>query len=110
MRGEMLFPDPLSLTPRWQTRSEPALVLFAALMTVVCSAVLLTAAILTPAPEAVVPFVVIISIGCPMLASWQIPPVVGSLRAKRFATRALTQMHRGLAQLPETEHPLGRQG
>jgi hypothetical protein len=52
--------------------------------------------------------VVIIAIGCPVLASWQIPPVVATLRAKRFATRALSQLHRGLAQLPETEHPLGR--
>jgi hypothetical protein len=110
MHGELLFRDPRSSAPGWQTRSEPVLVLFAALMTVVTSAVLLTAAILAPAPEAVIPFVVIISIGCPVLASWQIRPVVAALRAKRFATRALSQMRRGLAQLPETEHPLGRQG
>jgi hypothetical protein len=110
MHGELLFRDPLSSAPHWQTRSQPALVLFAAFMTVVTSAVLLTAAILAPAPEAVIPFVVIISIGCPVLASWQIPPVVASLRAKRFARRALSQMHRGLAQLPETEHPLGQDG
>jgi hypothetical protein len=110
MHGELLFGDPLSSGPRSQTRSQPALVLIAALMTVVTSAVLLTAAILAPAPEAVVPFVVIISIGCPVLASWQVPQVVATLRAKRFATRALSQMHRGLAQLPETEHPLGHHG
>ena len=110
MRRELLFQDPASSGPQWQTRSQPVLVLFAALMTVVTSAVLLTAAILAPAPEAVIPFVVIISIGCPVLASWQIPPVVATLRSKRLATRALTQMHRGLAQLPETQHPLGRDG
>ena len=109
MHGELLFQNPLS-APRWHSRSEPALVLFAALMTVVTSAVLLTAAILAPAPEAVIPFVVIVSIGCPVLASWQIPPVIAPLRAKRFTTRALSQMHRGLAQLPETEHPLGHDG
>jgi hypothetical protein len=108
MHGELLFQDPLSSARRRQTRSQPGLVLFAALMTIVTSALLLTAAILAPAPEAVVPFVVIISIGCPVLASWQIPPVVATLRAKRFATRALSQLHRGLAKLPETEHPLGR--
>jgi hypothetical protein len=110
MHGELLFGNSPSSAPRWHSRSEPALVLIAALMTVVTSAVLLTAAILAPAPEAVVPFVVIISIGCPVLASWQIPPVIATLRAKRFATRALSQMHRGLAQLPETEHPLGHDG
>jgi hypothetical protein len=110
MNGELVSQDPASSGPRWHTRSEPALVLFAALMTVVTSAILITAAILAPAPEAVVPFVVIISIGCPVLASWQVPQVVATLRAKRVATRALSQMHRGLAQLPETDHPLGHQG
>ena len=108
MHGELLFGDSVSSASRWQTRSEPGLVLLAAVMTIVTSAVLLAAAILAPAPEAVVPFVVIISIGCPVLASWQIPPVIATLRSKRFATRALSQLRRGLAQLPETEHPLGR--
>jgi hypothetical protein len=108
MHGELLFGDPVASVPRRQTPSQPGLVLLAAVMTSITSAVLLTAAILTPAPEVVVPLVVIVAIGCPVLASWQIPPVVATLRAKRFATRALSQLHRGLAQLPETEHPLGR--
>jgi hypothetical protein len=45
-----------------------------------------------------------------MLASWQVPDVLSGLRTRRFATRALSQLHRGLAQLPETEHPLGHDG
>jgi hypothetical protein len=110
MDGELLFQDPVSSAPRRRTRSEPVLVLLAALMTIITSAVLVGAAILAPAPAAVVPIVVIVSIGCPVLASWQIPPVVATLRAKRFATRALSQLHRALAQLPETEHPLGHDG
>jgi hypothetical protein len=110
MRGELLFGDPVSSMPEWQTRTKPALILLAAAMTIVTSAMLIGAAILAPAPEAVVPFVIIIAIGCPILASWQVPQVVAMLRAKRFATRALSQLHRGLAQLPETEHPLGHDG
>jgi hypothetical protein len=108
MHGELLSGDPVPSGSPWRTRSEPGLVLLAAVMTIVTSAVLLAAAILAPAPEAVVPFVVIVSIGCPVLASWQIPHVIATLRTRRFATRALSQLHRGLAQLPETEHPLGR--
>ena len=110
MRGELLFQDPVSSTHGGANRAEPILVLLAALMTILASAALIGAAILAPAPEAVVPFVVIISIGCPILASWQLPDVIATLRAKRFAARALSQLHGGLAQLPETEHPLGHDG
>ncbi|MGZ4177181.1 MAG: hypothetical protein ACXVRW_17170 [Solirubrobacteraceae bacterium] len=110
MHGELSFEDSLSATPRWRTRSQAGLVLLSALMTTVTSAALCAAAILAPAPVAVVPFVVIICIGCPVLASWQVPDVLAALRSRRFATRALSQLHRGLAQLPETEHPLGHDG
>jgi hypothetical protein len=110
MRGRLSFGNSVSSAPPWRTRSQAGLVLLAALLTTVTSAALCAAAILAPAPEAVVPFVVIVCIGCPMLASWQVPDVLATLRSRRFATRALSQMHRGLAQLPETEHPLGHDG
>ena len=110
MRGEVLFEDSVSRRRRSRTRSQAGLILLAALMTTITSAALCTAAILAPAPMAVVPFVVIVCIGCPMLASWQVPDVVAALRSRRLAGRALSQMHRGLAQLPETEHPLGHDG
>ncbi|HEY2320435.1 MAG TPA: hypothetical protein VGH67_19160 [Solirubrobacteraceae bacterium] len=110
MRRELLFKDSVSQTSRWRARPQAGLVLLAALLTTLTSAALCTAAILAPAPEAVVPFVVIVCIGCPMLASWQVPDVLSGLRTRRFATRALSQLHRGLAQLPETEHPLGHDG
>ena len=109
MHGELLFEDSVSPTTR-HTRSQAGLVLLAALMTTITSAALCTAAILAPAPTAVVPFVVIVCIGCPVLASWQVPHVVGALRTRRLASRALSQLHRGLAQLPEIEHPLGHNG
>jgi hypothetical protein len=110
MRGELLFRDSVSPARPRRTPSQARLVLLAALLTTVTSAALCAAAILAPAPEAVVPFVVIICIGCPMLASWPVPDVLATLRSRRFASRALSQMHRGLAQLPETEHPLGHDG
>jgi hypothetical protein len=110
MHGELLFEDSVSATTRWRTRSQAGLVLLAALMTIITSAALCTAAILAPAPLAVAPFVVITCIGGPVLASWQVPGVIAGLRTRRFASRALSQLHRGLAQLPETEHPLGNDG
>ena len=110
MHGELLFEDSVSRTTRRRTRSQAGLVLLAAAMTTITSAALCTAAIVAHAPIAVIPFVVIICIGCPVLASWQVPDVLAALRSRRLATRALTQLHRGLAQLPETEHPLGHDG
>jgi hypothetical protein len=110
MRGELSFGNSVSSAPPWRTRSQAGLILLAALLTTLTSAALCAAAILAPAPEAVVPFVVIVCIGCPVLASWQVPEVLTTLRSRRFATRALSQLHRGLAQLPETEHPLGHDG
>jgi hypothetical protein len=110
MRGELLFGDSVSSAAPWRTRPQVALVLVAALLTTLTSAALCAAAILAPAPEAVVPFVVIVCIGCPVLASWQVPDVLATLRSRRLATRALSQLHLGLAQLPETEHPLGHDG
>ncbi|HYZ82151.1 MAG TPA: hypothetical protein VE571_12825 [Solirubrobacteraceae bacterium] len=64
-----MFRDSVSPARPWRTPSQARLVLLAALLTTVTSAALCAAAILAPAPEAVVPFVVIICIGCPMLAS-----------------------------------------
>jgi hypothetical protein len=110
MRGELLFEEWVSPGSWRGARSQAGLVLLAALMTIITSAALCTAAILAPAPVAVVPFVVVICIGCPVLASWQVPDVIATLRSRRLAGRALSQLHRGLAQLPETEHPLGHDG
>jgi len=79
---------------------------------VICSG-LLTAAVLVPAPPAVVPLIVAACIGCPMLAAVQLPALVAALRAGRMrrcapAARLLADMRRYLRQLPETQHPLDR--
>src|SRR4051794_11769113 len=53
-----------------------------ALATLAC-ACLLMAAVLVPAPAAVVPFVVAVSIGLPMLTALEVPAAVAVLRSGR---------------------------
>ena len=67
------------------------------------------AAVVMPAPAGVVPLIAIVCVGCPMLAGWELAraaAVSPSRRARREA-RALADLRRGLARLPEVEHPLG---
>jgi hypothetical protein len=91
---------------------------FAALTAFSCAA-LVTAAALAPAPRAVLPFLAVICIGCPMAAACELPAAIAGLRAgkgranhrrrrgSRIDVRALDALRRELAQLPETPHPLG---
>ena len=73
---------------------------------VVAAAVgLLLAAALAPAPTDVLPLVVLVGVGMPMVVAYQLPPAVTSLRAHR---RLATAVRRDLAQLPETAHPFDR--
>jgi hypothetical protein len=73
-----------------------ALVTFAA-----CAAVFAAVAVV-PAPPAVLPLAALICIGCPAIAAWQ-------LRGDTLAAEhePLAELRRGLAELPEVEHPLG---
>jgi hypothetical protein len=94
------------------------LCVFAALTALMCAG-LLTAAALVPAPTAVLPLLVVICIGCPMVAACELPSAIAGLRAgrggqrragrrpSRVDVRALAALRRELAQLPETRHPLG---
>ena len=75
-------------------------VLFTGLTTLVCGA-LLAAAVLVPAPEAVLPFVILACLGCPMTASYDLARAIGAVREPRL------QLRRELDRLPETPHPLG---
>lgn len=93
--------------PYLARRPRPTLVLGAALMTALLSAALCAAAILARAPAAVVPLIMMICIGCPLFAGWEVPSAVAALRADRAGGRALARLRRTLEQLPETEHPLG---
>jgi hypothetical protein len=82
--------------------------LFAALA-VITSAGLFTAAALASAPPVVLPLLVAVCIGLPMIAAWELRSQVGSLRRARgpLDRTALAQLRRHLDELPETQHPLG---
>jgi hypothetical protein len=74
--------------------------LFAVLATLVCAA-LLTAAVLVPAPTAVLPFVIATCLGCPMAAAYELARAIAAVRAPHL------ELRRELDRLPETPHPLG---
>ena len=93
------------------TRRQAILVCAFAVITALMCAGLLLAAALVPAPPVVVPFVIAVCVPAPMVAAWELRPSVGVLLAERSrrrdeGRRALAEMRRYLAQLPETEHPL----
>src|SRR3954447_579210 len=79
-------------------------------MAVVTSACLFTAAALVPAPPAVLPLVLAVCIGGPMLAAWELRSVLGAGRRRGpppLDSRAVARLRRHLEELPETQHPLG---
>ena len=98
--------------PRRRALAVSAFAVFTAL---VCGG-LITAAMLVPAPVAVLPLVAIACVGLPMLAAWQLASVHIALGGLRPALRrrrvrpldesALQELRRSLASLPETRHPL----
>jgi hypothetical protein len=80
-------------------------------VTAVASAGLLCAAALVPAPPGLLPFIIVVCIACPMLVAADLPHAVAGLRHHRKHihedARAIAEMRAGLAELPETSHPLG---
>jgi hypothetical protein len=83
-----------------------------AVVTVLVAAVLVAAATLVPAPAAVLPLVLLVGIGGPMVAAWELRPIVRHLRRPRgdatpLDADAIARLRRRLDQLPETPHPLG---
>jgi hypothetical protein len=93
------------------TRGQALLVCATVALTVLaCGGLLLTAA-LVPAPPVVLPFIVVVCIGFPMVASWELRPSLAILRAsgglirRRRNARLLEEMRAYLEQLPETPHP-----
>ena len=77
--------------------------LSAAAMALACAGLIVTA-VLVPPPAAIAPVLALVCIGCPMAAAYELPAAIVALRAHRRAAAAL---RRGLAELPETPHPLG---
>lgn len=106
MSDEALIDDYGFAAWRPAAPAQPRLVVLAALLTTLISAGVCVAAILARAPAVVIPLVVMISVGCPIFAGWEVPNAVAALRAKRTG-RALATLRRRLDELPETDHPLG---
>jgi hypothetical protein len=88
---------------------------FTAVTTTICAA-LLAAAALVPAPATVLPAVALVCIGSPMFAVWELSRRIAALRAgdrsrmeiePGIDARAIADLRRALARLPETRHPLG---
>jgi hypothetical protein len=79
-------------------------------VTVLLCAGLLSAAALVPAPPVALPFIIVICIGSPMVASWELRTSLailrtsGVVRGRRDDARVLAEMRRYLEQLPETQH------
>jgi hypothetical protein len=88
-------------------------------LTAIFCAGLVGAAAVVPAPPAVLPFIIGVCVGCPMLAAWEASFSVAVLRSTSSAghaadasralldSRALRKLRRQLDHLPETRHPLG---
>ena len=81
-------------------RRATLVAVFAAVVTLVCAA-LLIAAVLVPAPTAVLPFVIGACLGCPMAATYELARAVAAVRDPQL------ELRRELDRLPETPHPLG---
>lgn len=81
-------------------------VLYVAL-TLSCAAGLVAAAMLVPAPAPALPLVVVMAVGMPMVAAWELSSVRSALRHAAHDGRALAGLRRELDALPETHHPLG---
>lgn len=89
-----------------------------AILVLFASAALLAAATLAPAPPEVLPFVVLLGLGGPMVAAVELSLVIDALHradgdgetgsmSELLDTQALEELIEHLAGLPETPHPLG---
>jgi hypothetical protein len=94
------------------TRGSALLRLAFVAVTALMGAGLLCAAALVPAPPAVLPLLVVVCIGSPMVAACELPGAIAGLRRGPGRVRArelreLERLRRELDALPETQHPLG---
>ncbi len=88
------------------SRRRALLICLTSLLTGLVCAGLLSVAVLARAPAAALPFIATVCVGAPVFAAWELPWAVGVLRGAR-GTAAVDDLRRQLAQLPETQHPLG---
>jgi hypothetical protein len=107
MRDEELLYQPSELAAtRGIGTARAGLVVFTAVLSAIVAAGCCIGAILAHAPVAATPLVAAICVGCPMFAVLEVPGALAELRRGR-GDKALARLRRRLAELPETEHPLG---
>jgi hypothetical protein len=97
---------PVPARPPLPTRVLVLRALYVALA-LLCAGGLMAAAVLVPAPAPALPAVVVLGIGMPMVAAWELSFVIGALQHAAHAGRAVAGLRRELDALPETRHPLG---
>jgi hypothetical protein len=93
-------------------RGQALLTCATAALTIIVAAALFSAAALAHAPAMALPLLVVVCIGGPVLAAFELRRAIATLRAPRSGgapldTRALAALRRQLDQLPEAQHPLG---
>lgn len=106
MHDDELVYEPELALPRRVAPARARLVLITALVSALAAAGCCVAALIARAPVAVAPLLVVICVGCPLFAAWEVPGALAALRFRR-GEKALARLRRRLAELPETEHPLG---
>ncbi len=103
---ELLFePAELAVT-RGIGTARARLVVITAVLSAVVAVGCCIGAIVAHAPVAATPLVAVICVGAPMFAVLEVPGALAELRMNR-GEQALARLRRRLAELPETEHPLG---
>jgi hypothetical protein len=106
MGDQGLLEDQVFVAPAAARPAKPRLVLFSALLTTLISVATCTGAILGRPPVLAIPFIVAICVGGPIFGAWDVPRAIAALRVETVGA-ALARFRRGLAELPEIEHPLG---
>jgi hypothetical protein len=91
------------------TRRQTSFTRVLCALAVLIPGALFIAAALVPAPPAVLPLVLVVCIGGPMVAAWELRGMVGSphRRLEASDSNAVVQLRRQLDALPEAQHPLG---
>ena len=106
MRNERVLYKPELAAGHSVGTARARAVMITAGLSVIVAAACYICAILDHAPLAATPLVALVCIAGPMFAIRDVPDALAELRMNN-PDKALARFRRRLAELPETEHPLG---